>query len=45
MHVIVSVGALGLYLALLTLAITGLTTGDLETLRAAYLPWEFSATP
>jgi hypothetical protein len=36
-HVIVSVGALGLYLALLTPAITGLTTGDLETLRAAYL--------
>jgi len=36
-HVIVSVGALGLYLGLLTLAITGLTTDDPETLRTAYL--------
>jgi hypothetical protein len=35
-HVIVSVGALGLYLGLLTLAITGLTTNDPETLRTAY---------
>lgn len=37
LHVIVSVAALGVYLGLLTLAITGLTTDDPETLRTAYL--------
>ncbi|MGH3567595.1 MAG: DUF2269 domain-containing protein [Pseudonocardia sp.] len=37
LHVAVSVGALGVYLGLLTLAITGLTTDHPETLRTAYL--------
>jgi hypothetical protein len=36
-HVLVSVGALGLYVALLTLAMTGLETRDSEQLRVAYL--------
>jgi hypothetical protein len=36
LHVIVSVGALGVYLGLLTLAIAGLTTDDPERLRTAY---------
>jgi hypothetical protein len=36
-HVLVSVGALGLYVALLTLAIVGLETRDAERLRVAYL--------
>jgi hypothetical protein len=36
-HILVSVGALGLYLALLTLAIVGLETRDAERIRVAYL--------
>jgi hypothetical protein len=36
LHVIVSVGALGVYLGLLTLAVAGLTTDDSERLRTAY---------
>lgn len=36
-HVVAAVGWLGLDLGLLALGITGLTTGDPETLRAAYL--------
>jgi hypothetical protein len=36
LHVIVSVGALGVYLGLLTLAVAGLTTDDPERLRTAY---------
>lgn len=36
-HVLVSVGALGLYVALLTLATAGLETRDPERLRVAYL--------
>jgi hypothetical protein len=35
-HVIVSVGWLGLDIGLLTLGVTGLTTGDPATLQAAY---------
>jgi hypothetical protein len=35
-HVIVSVGALGVYLGLLTLALAGLTTDDPQRLRTAY---------
>ena len=36
LHVIVSVGALGVYLGLLTLAVAGLETDDPERLRTAY---------
>jgi hypothetical protein len=37
LHVIVSVGALGVYLGLLTLAVAGLETDDPERLRTAYM--------
>lgn len=36
-HVTVSVGALGVYLGLLALAVTGLTTENRDTLNGAYL--------
>lgn len=37
LHVAVSVGAIGIYLGLLSLAVAGLTTQDRATLQAAYV--------
>lgn len=42
-HVTSSVGWLGAVAAFLALAVTGLTTGDLQTARAAYLAMELVA--
>ncbi len=36
-HIVVSVGWIGLEVALLTLGVTGVATGDPQTLRAAYV--------
>lgn len=43
LHVVISVGWLGLDIALLTLGITGLTTGSPEILRASYLAMDVFA--
>jgi hypothetical protein len=43
LHVVVSVGWLGLDLGLLALGVTGLTTDDPETIRAAYLSMDVFA--
>jgi len=44
-HLLVSVGALGLYLGLLTLSIVGLTTKDLDLLRAGVIGNVMAAPP
>ena len=43
LHVTSSVGLLGAIAAFLALAITGLTSGDVQTVRAVYLAMEFVA--